>query len=40
MRFSREGIFTGEVHLTDHGADLLASTVAKTIFAAGYLQPQ
>ena len=37
MRFSKEGIFTGDVHLTDRGADLLARTIADTIVAAGYL---
>lgn len=37
LEFSREGIFTGDVHLTDRGADLLAQTVADTIFLAQYL---
>ena len=37
MEFSQEGIFTGDVHLTDRGADLLAKTVADTIFLAKYL---
>ena len=37
MRFSKEAIFTGEVHLTDRGADLLAQTVAQTIRMAGFL---
>ncbi len=37
LEFSAEGIFTGDVHLTDRGADLLAQTVADTIFLAEYL---
>ena len=37
LEFSAEGIFTGDVHLTDHGADLLAKTIADTIFLAKYL---
>ncbi|MEZ5974473.1 MAG: SGNH/GDSL hydrolase family protein [Planctomycetota bacterium] len=38
QRFTQEGIFTGEVHLTDRGADLLARTVADTIFLAAILE--
>ncbi len=36
-RLHAEGIFTGEVHLTDRGADLLATTIADAIMAADLL---
>ncbi|MCA9003088.1 MAG: SGNH/GDSL hydrolase family protein, partial [Planctomycetes bacterium] len=37
MEFSREGIFTGDVHMTDHGADTLARTIAHSILIGDYL---
>lgn len=37
MEFSREGVFTGDVHLTDNGADILARAIADSILAGDYL---
>jgi hypothetical protein len=37
MEFSREGVFTGDVHLTDNGARILAGAVAQSILTGDYL---
>ncbi|MDF1839385.1 MAG: GDSL-type esterase/lipase family protein [Planctomycetota bacterium] len=37
MEFSREGVFTGDVHLTDNGANILAEAIAQSILKGDYL---
>ncbi|MCP5020433.1 MAG: hypothetical protein GY930_01545, partial [bacterium] len=37
MEFSREGVFTKEVHLTDNGANILGRAIADSILAGDYL---